>query len=51
MISFICHCFDENKRNFFCNSKKTGMFAVTYIRNGKRRLANFELLWAFFMPK
>ncbi len=48
MISFICHCFDENKRNFFCNSKKTGMFAVTIIHKGKRKPAYLQ---AFFMPK
>lgn len=45
---FICPSFGENKRFFFGNSEKVGMFAMSYILIGKRKPANLQ---AFFMPK
>lgn len=44
----ICPSFGENKRIFFGNSEKVGMFAMSYILIGKRKPANLQ---AFFMPK
>ncbi|QUT74882.1 hypothetical protein INE81_01325 [Bacteroides salyersiae] len=45
---FVFPCFGENKRFFFGNSEKVGMFAMSYILIGKRKPANLQ---AFFMPK
>lgn len=45
-LPLICPSFGENKRFFFGNSEKVGMFAATIIHKGKRKPANLQ---AFFM--